>query len=316
MKVSFITTVFNEEETIDKFLDSVFMQTKMPDEIIIVDGGSRDATVSSIKYQVLNIKKKFKNLRFEVLTKKGNRAVGRNEAIRKATGDIIICTDAGNVVDKDWVKNITEPFKDKKVDVVAGYYKAITTNVFQKCVVPYAFVMPDKVNPNNFLPATRSVAFAKGIWEKVGGFNEKLTHNEDYSFAKSLQKVHTNIVFKQDAIVYWIPRSDFRSAYIMMLRFAYGDAQARIWRPKVIFLFMRYLIGILLLLLVILLRSDVLLTVLILLFIIYLCWAVWKNYKYVNQWQAVYILPLMQLTADWAVLKGTFLGLFYLKLRY
>src|SRR6185437_12673858 len=131
----------------------------------------------------------------------------RNEAIRHATGDVIVCTDAGNILDKDWVEKITEPFEvlsktephpspllkgegiNKNIDVVAGYYEAIARTVFQKCVVPYAFVMPDKVDPNNFLPATRSVAFTKKIWEKVGGFDERLSHNEDYAFAKALQKV-------------------------------------------------------------------------------------------------------------------------------
>jgi glycosyltransferase involved in cell wall biosynthesis len=314
MKISFITTVFNEEETIETFLDSVFEQTKMPDEIIIVDGGSRDATVKKIKD--VRLKNKENKVTFLVLTKKGNRAVGRNEAIRKATGDVIVCTDAGNIVDKEWVKNITKPFKDKKVDVVAGYYKAIAETTFQKCVVPYAFVMPDKVDPDIFLPATRSAAFTKEIWKKVGGFDERLTHNEDYAFAKSLQKIHAKIVFEKDAIVYWMPRTSLHSAYIMMLRFAYGDAQARIWRPKVIFLFARYVIGLFLLGFAIWVKSDVLLAVLLLLFILYLRWAIWKNYRYINELKAIYLLPLLQLTADWAVLKGTTLGLFGLKLKY
>ena len=48
MKISFVTTVFNEEKTINKLLDSIKKQTVYPDEVIIVDGGSTDNTLSVI----------------------------------------------------------------------------------------------------------------------------------------------------------------------------------------------------------------------------------------------------------------------------
>jgi glycosyltransferase involved in cell wall biosynthesis len=314
MKISFITTIYNEEKTIEAFLDSLFMQTRHPDEIIIVDGRSTDLTVKKIKE--IRVKNKGYKGKFEVIIKKGNRSVGRNEAITCARGDIIVCSDSGNTLDKDWIKNIAEPFKNKFVDVVAGYYEGIAKNVFQKCVIPYALVMPDRVDSNNFLPATRSVAFRKAIWEKAGKFNEKFSHNEDYAFAKALQKIHAHIVFRKDAIVYWKPRNTFREAFIMMYRFAYGDAQARILRPKVILVFLRYLMGIILLVLFFITKSYFILTILGLILILYLVWAVQKNYRYVKQWEAIFILPALQFVADWAVLKGTALGLFGRAIRY
>src|SRR4051812_9310190 len=103
MKTSFITTVFNEEETITKFLDSLLTQSKLPDEICIVDGGSSDKTVSLIKKH--ESKFKTKRVAFKLFNKKGNRSVGRNEAIKHTTGDIILCSDAGNELGRDWIKN-------------------------------------------------------------------------------------------------------------------------------------------------------------------------------------------------------------------
>ncbi len=314
MRISFICTVFNEESSIANFLHSILIQSKKPDEIIIVDGGSRDGTMKRIKE--VSLKKKEYKGKFKVLIKPGNRSVGRNEAIRNASGDIIVCSDSGNVLDKDWTMNITEPFSDSSVAVVAGYYKGLAKNVFQKCVIPYALVMPDKVNPDNFLPATRSVAFRKSIWKKIGGFDERLSHNEDYAFAKALQKAKAKIIFKKDAIIYWTPRGTFKQAFIMMYRFAYGDAQAKIWRPKVILIFARYLIGLLVLLAAVILKSVLLFLVFFSLALLYLVWAILKNYKYVNEWQAIFILPMLQLVADWAVLKGTIMGLFGRSIRY
>ena len=49
MKTSFITTVLNEEKTIEGLLESLNNQTLKPDEIVIVDGGSTDRTIAEIK---------------------------------------------------------------------------------------------------------------------------------------------------------------------------------------------------------------------------------------------------------------------------
>ena len=58
MKVSLILTIRNEKDSIGQFLESVYEQTKVPDEIVIVDSMSTDNTVKIIKkYQkVMNIK--------------------------------------------------------------------------------------------------------------------------------------------------------------------------------------------------------------------------------------------------------------------
>jgi len=307
MRISFITTVFNEEENISSLIESVLSQTKKPDEIVIVDGGSSDLTVANIKYQISNIKDS--KVKFKILIKRGNRAVGRNEAIKQATGDIILCSDAGCILDKKWVENITKPFKDKSVDVIAGYYKGKTSSVFQKCLIPYVLVMLDRVNPDNFLPATRSMAFRKSIWKKVGGFPEEFAHNEDYVFAKRLKKLNAKIIFRKDAIVYWIPRSNTKDAFIMFYRFAKGDAESHIFRPKVIMLFSRYIIGLFLIVFYAISKSYLMLNTLYLILFIYVLWSIIKNYKYVKDIRAIFFLPLIQITSEIAVVSGTIEGL-------
>jgi glycosyltransferase involved in cell wall biosynthesis len=315
MRTSFITTVYNEEKTIDKFLESLKNQTKLPDEIIVVDGGSTDNTLSIISNSQFPIP----NKRIKILEKRGNRSVGRNEAIKNATGDIIVCSDSGNVLDKNWIKNIIKPFRDpsshkaskglsKSVDVVAGYYKGVAKNIFQKCLIPYVLVMPDKVNSETFLPATRSIAFTKSIWKKVGGFPEKYSHNEDFVFAKKLKETKAKIVFAKDAIVNWIPRNNLKEAFVMFFRFAYGDAEAGIIRPKVVLIYIRYILWLFLLKFAIFLNSQLLLTTCYLLLATYLVWAIKKNYKYVKEKPAFYFLPILQLCADIAVISASFLG--------
>ncbi|MBI3366453.1 glycosyltransferase, partial [Candidatus Roizmanbacteria bacterium] len=54
MKITFVSTVFNEEKNIDLLIDSITYQAKFPDEVIIVDGGSTDATASVISNLILS----------------------------------------------------------------------------------------------------------------------------------------------------------------------------------------------------------------------------------------------------------------------
>jgi glycosyltransferase involved in cell wall biosynthesis len=62
MKISFITTVFNEEKTIDRFFESLLGQTKAPDEIVIVDGGSTDDTLKVIHNVIARRRRRRSNL--------------------------------------------------------------------------------------------------------------------------------------------------------------------------------------------------------------------------------------------------------------
>ncbi len=306
MKVSFIATVYNEESTVGDLLESLLIQSRMPDEIIIVDGGSSDRTVANIKNQISKIK--YQNVRFRILVKKGNRAVGRNEAIKHADKEIIACSDSGCILDKDWVKNITKPFEDSAVDVVAGYYKGDANNIFEKCLIPYVLVMPDKIDGKNFLPASRSMAFRKSIWRKAGKFPERFSDNEDYVFAKQLKKNNAKILFEKKAFVYWKPKNNIGDAFVMFYRFARGDSESRIFRQKVILIFLRYIIALGILFSFFLLKSNLILNTLYLMFALYIVWSICKNYKYVKDIRAVIFLPLIQVTSDIAIILGTIVG--------
>ena len=317
MRIAFITTVLNEEKNILLLLKSVASQSRRPDEIIIVDGGSKDNTVQIIENWISKIRSENLKDRIKVLVKKGNRSLGRNEAISRAFNlpvikitncEIIACSDSGCILDKNWIRNITKPFKRKDVDVVAGYYKGLAKSVFEKSLLPYVLVMPDKVKADKFLPAARSMAFRKNIWEKAGSFPQALSSNEDFVFARKLKRIGAKVVFKKNAFVYFMPRENISEAFLMFFKFAKGDAEASILRPKVIFILIRYIILFWLLIYVYFFKLFFILETIFYILVVYILWSIWKNYRYVKDREAFLFLPLIQITSDVAVITGTSWG--------
>ena len=79
MKVSLICTLKNEEFSAKVLLDSLLSQSRLPHEIIIVDGGSIDRTVEIINSYIQ------KGAPIKLIIKGGaNIAQGRNIAIKNA----------------------------------------------------------------------------------------------------------------------------------------------------------------------------------------------------------------------------------------
>jgi len=306
MKVSIVTTVLNEEKTIDAFLDSVAGQIKKPDEVIVVDGGSVDWTVEKMQ------KKGLDNLNLRIIIEPGaNRSQGRNIGAKKATGEILAFTDAGCILDKNWLQEITKPFSDPKVKLVSGYYKGKAKNTFEKCVIPYVLVMPDKVNPNNFYPASRSMAIRKEVFWQFGGFPENFSDNEDFVFAQRLISGGIKPFFAQKAIVEWLPRSNLHDFWKMIFRFARGDAMAGLRKLKVASVYTRYLLFLFLFFSFLFFHQNFYLKVLFFSFFLYLVWSIVKNYRYVRQLKAFFWLPVLQITSDFAVMIGSLKGCYH-----
>lgn len=306
-KISIVITVLNEEKTIERLLTALETQTFSPDEVIIVDGGSTDKTLQLLKAAAKN------NRLIKIIEKAGNRSVGRNAGITLAKHDVIAITDAGCIPHHDWLEELAKCYRsartktDKKI-VVAGYYDAQTSSPFTEAVVPYVLVMPDRVDPQHFLPATRSMLFEKTAWTAVGKFDESLSDNEDYAFALKLRNLPSIfLTFTDQAKVTWLPRTTLRSFWYMIFRFARGDVKAGIVRPKVMGIFARYIVMTLLSIYLLLISPVLLIPVAVFLLALYCGWAVSKNKKYApHGW---YWLPILQIVSDVAVMAGSTAGL-------
>ena len=110
--ISVIIPSFNEEENIAQCLVSLCHQTvpRSEYEIIVVDGGSKDATCE--------IAQKYADKVFTQTSKKVGGA--RNDGVKAAKGEIIATTDADCILPPTWVKRIGRDFADPAVVQVYG----------------------------------------------------------------------------------------------------------------------------------------------------------------------------------------------------
>ncbi len=219
--ISVILTVLNEGEGMTKLLDALFNQTCPPDEIVVVDGGSRDQTL-----QILNDYTD-KDGRLKIFVESGvNISRGRNLAIEKASCSIIAVTDGGCHPDKNWLGELVQPLRDdSSFAAVAGIFKIDYRNSFE--FFSGALCMPtDTGDTNTRLFYGRNSAFKKDAWEAVGGYPEWLYTGEDTLFAKRFLQSGFRVAYAPNAVVAWRPRPNLRKLTKMF--FLYGRGNGRI----------------------------------------------------------------------------------------
>ncbi len=251
MKVTLIVTVLNEARSLPALLDSIAVQTRLPDEVIVCDGGSTDSTI-----ELLHAERRFP---VRVIERPGsNISQGRNAAIAEASGDVIASTDAGVRLDPQWLEKLVAPLTPARLmgqptlvspatparAVCAGFFLPDVHTPFE--VAMGATVLPqlEDVKPEKFLPSSRSVAFTKAAWQAVGGYPEWLDYCEDLIFDFALLEKYRPFAFAPEAIAHFKPRGSLKAFFKQYYLYARGDGKANLWLKRHLIRYGTYLIGI------------------------------------------------------------------------
>lgn len=208
-KLSLIATTLNEEDNINKFLDSILKQSIRPNEFIIVDGGSTDKTYSILK----RYSKRYKWIKCFKLNGT-NISKGRNYAIKKAKNNIIVGSDAGTKYKKDWLENLLGGFDE---GVGFGKTLALAESKFQR-------ILSKKMKQK--FGSSRNIIFEKKIWKEVGGYPEDLDIAEDTVFNEKIRQRGYKIIYIPNAIGYWEMRKSFPEVKKQFYRYGYWDGVA------------------------------------------------------------------------------------------
>jgi len=192
----------------------------LPSQFIIVDGGSTDGTIDILKYYA----SKYKWIK--LLVRPGaNVSEGRNAAIRLSKDKVIAVTDAGCILDKDWLKNISSPVCNRNCDVSYGASVPVYNNCFEYAQALFY----TKSVKRNFLkiPSSRNICFRKEVWDTVGGYPEATLAAEDTKFNIEVERRGYSFEFVKDAIVYWEMRPTVSALWKQFFKYGRGDAIQR-----------------------------------------------------------------------------------------
>jgi glycosyltransferase involved in cell wall biosynthesis len=225
VKVSLISTVKDASAHVEEFLGSVAAQTRPPDEVIVVDGGSTDGTPGLLRRAGAET--------LHVIEERGaNIARGRNLAIGAAAHDVIAVTDADCVLDPQWLERILQPI-EAGADVTMGFYVPITDGFLQECLASVNLPLDAaEVDPSRFMPSARSVAFRRGSIDAVGGYPEWLAIGEDMWVNRRWRELGLDMRFAPDAVVRWRLRPTLGATWAQYFRYARGDAQAAMYPER------------------------------------------------------------------------------------
>ena len=237
MKVSLICTLLNEGPSARKLLDSLARQTRVPDEIIFVDGGSTDNTI--------DILKAYDRLSLQIIQAPGaNISRGRNIAIEAAAGPVIASTDAGVRLDDRWLENLLQPFQTRSNPVAAaGFFVPDPQSAFELAMGATVLPLVSEIKADSFLPSSRSVAFLKSSWSASGRYPEWLDYCEDLIFDFRMRDQVGPFTFVPDAVVYFRPRSTLTAFFKQYYRYARGDGKADLWRKRHAIRYLTYLVA-------------------------------------------------------------------------
>ncbi len=199
-EASVVIPMYNAEKSIGKTIKSLLGQNypKSKYDIIVVDDGSTDGSVEVVK--------KCKGVKL-ILQKHAGPAVARNRGVRHSEGGILLFTDADCIASKNWIRNMTEPFKNEKVVAVAGTYKtANSKNVISRFIGYEIKARHDAMTKQHSIDfvGTFSAAYRRKVFLEFGGFDENFQRasGEDTDLSFQISKANGLIVFKPDAYVY------------------------------------------------------------------------------------------------------------------
>ena len=228
MKRALIATVFNEKDNLVNWWDGLRRQTVLPDEIAIVDGGSRDGT-----WEKLQELARESTVPVRLEQRRCNIAGGRNRAIKLTDAEIIAATDAGSFAEPEWFAEITRPLlEDPQLDVTGGLNVSRDTTEFQKFLAQLEPREETGVSSAGIHPSSRNTAFRRRAWADVGGYPEWLTlAGEDALFTHELHRLGRRFFYNPRAVVHWSIRPTEADYHRLLRRNAYGAAEAQLFWP-------------------------------------------------------------------------------------
>jgi len=191
MKISIIIPTLNEERYITSCLDSIFASPLNSYEIIVVDGGSEDKTLSIVReYQ-----SKYLNLKLLHNPKKFT-PISMNIGIKESNGEFIFIISAHAEYQDNYFSLLVEKIQQLGANCVGGVLETEVKNKNRKSnsikkILTHRFGVGNaefRIGSEE-IKEVDTVAFGcytRDTFEKFGLYNEKLIRNQDIELNKRI----------------------------------------------------------------------------------------------------------------------------------
>jgi glycosyltransferase involved in cell wall biosynthesis len=214
--VSLVIPVRDESATVRDLVDSIVSQTSPPDEVIFVDGGSKDDTVRRLREAA----KRDERIRV-IEAGDATPGRGRNVGISAARYEWIALTDAGIRLESEWLENLIKPVdRDPQIGFVYGNYEPVIKSFFENCAA-LAYLPPKRQTPGGVMrwPFIASSLVRREVWESAGGFPD-LRAAEDLIFIKRVEDQRVKTGWAPRATVWWKLRPTLGSTFHKFLLYS------------------------------------------------------------------------------------------------
>ncbi|MBW1660197.1 MAG: poly-beta-1,6 N-acetyl-D-glucosamine synthase [Deltaproteobacteria bacterium] len=228
---SILVPCHNEESMIENTVNRL-TEMRYPDyEIIAIDDGSTDKTLSVLK----ELAKKIKNFRVITLTENQGKAVALNVGSLAAKGDLILSLDADTLLSRDALKWMAWHFvKFPRVGAVTGNPRVLNrSSLLAKIQVgEYATIIGLIKRTQRLLGKILTVsgviaAFRKQALFSVGFWDNDMV-TEDIDITWKLEKKFWDIRFEPKALCWVLVPETLRGLWIQRVRWAQGGVEVLI----------------------------------------------------------------------------------------
>jgi len=206
ISVSIVIRSFNEEKYIGKLLSGIIQQTYQDFEIILVDSGSTDATLSiAARYPVRII---------SITPEEFSFGRSLNLGCEVAQGEYLVIVSAHVYpVHKDWLEQLLKPFNMPQVALVYGKQRGNEITKYSEHQV-FSKWFPEQSNYNQDHPFCNNAnaAVRRWLWQKFP-YDDQLTGLEDLAWSKQIIKSGYCIAYSAEAEIIHVHDESFKRIY-------------------------------------------------------------------------------------------------------